>query len=165
MLSEQQVRLEAEDLVVDWLVHEGYDPVYGARPLRRTLQVRQALPLTSQHRETFRLGGCFVGSLEVNGAVCQNDDELLTLTMACPHCGVCEQSLVLNPLASAILEGKVLGGDMVELKVVTSPLPSEIVVAREQEGGRGEAVVMRVKRPAKGEEGDDENLPAVVKEQ
>lgn len=87
------------------------------------------------------------------------------MTMACFHCGVCEQSLVLNPLASAILEGKVLGGDMVELKVVTSPLPSDIVVASEQEGGRGEAVVMRVKRPAKGEEGDDENLPVVVKEQ
>jgi ATP-dependent Clp protease ATP-binding subunit ClpA len=51
MLSEQQVRLEAEDLVVDWLVHEGYDPVYGARPLRRTLQVRQAFhPLPVSRR-------------------------------------------------------------------------------------------------------------------
>lgn len=41
MLTEQQVRLEAEDLVVDWLVHEGYDPAYGARPLKRALQVRR----------------------------------------------------------------------------------------------------------------------------
>ncbi len=37
-LSEQNITLELTGDALDWLVKEGYDPVYGARPLRRALQ-------------------------------------------------------------------------------------------------------------------------------
>ena len=37
-LAEQRVTLELTDEALGWLVDEGYDPVYGARPLRRALQ-------------------------------------------------------------------------------------------------------------------------------
>ncbi len=37
-LSEQHITLELTEDALGWLVQEGYDPVYGARPLRRALQ-------------------------------------------------------------------------------------------------------------------------------
>ena len=37
-LSEQRITLDLTEDALDWLVKEGYDPVYGARPLRRALQ-------------------------------------------------------------------------------------------------------------------------------
>jgi ATP-dependent Clp protease ATP-binding subunit ClpA len=37
-LSEQRITLELTEDALGWLVKEGYDPVYGARPLRRALQ-------------------------------------------------------------------------------------------------------------------------------
>ena len=37
-LSEQRITLELTEEALGWLVKEGYDPVYGARPLRRALQ-------------------------------------------------------------------------------------------------------------------------------
>ena len=37
-LSEQRISLELTEDALSWLVKEGYDPVYGARPLRRALQ-------------------------------------------------------------------------------------------------------------------------------
>ncbi len=37
-LSEKGLQLEVSDELLDWLVQEGYDPVYGARPMRRCVQ-------------------------------------------------------------------------------------------------------------------------------
>ncbi len=37
-LVEKGFQLEVSDELVDWLVQEGYDPVYGARPMRRCVQ-------------------------------------------------------------------------------------------------------------------------------
>ena len=37
-LSERQIELEVEDPVVQFLFDAGYDPVYGARPLKRAIQ-------------------------------------------------------------------------------------------------------------------------------
>ena len=37
-LLEQRISLELTEDALGWLVKEGYDPVYGARPLRRALQ-------------------------------------------------------------------------------------------------------------------------------
>ena len=37
-LLEQRINLELTEDALGWLVKEGYDPVYGARPLRRALQ-------------------------------------------------------------------------------------------------------------------------------
>jgi ATP-dependent Clp protease ATP-binding subunit ClpC len=37
-LAEHDVKVELTDAACDWLAQEGYDPQFGARPLRRTLQ-------------------------------------------------------------------------------------------------------------------------------
>ena len=37
-LSEHAIAFELTNKALEWLVKEGYDPVYGARPLRRALQ-------------------------------------------------------------------------------------------------------------------------------
>jgi ATP-dependent Clp protease ATP-binding subunit ClpB len=39
-LAEQDLYLEVSDGVMDWLVEVGFDPVYGARPLKRAIQSR-----------------------------------------------------------------------------------------------------------------------------
>jgi ATP-dependent Clp protease ATP-binding subunit ClpB len=44
-LEERKINLEISDSAKDLLVDEGYDPVYGARPLKRTLQRRVLDPL------------------------------------------------------------------------------------------------------------------------
>ena len=44
-LEERKLTLEISDSAKDLLVEEGYDPVYGARPLKRTLQKRVLDPL------------------------------------------------------------------------------------------------------------------------
>ncbi|UKK48824.1 ATP-dependent chaperone ClpB [Prevotella sp. E9-3] len=38
MLDVQGVRLDATDHAVKWLAHEGYDPEFGARPVKRAIQ-------------------------------------------------------------------------------------------------------------------------------
>ncbi|MGB6895867.1 MAG: AAA family ATPase [Dehalococcoidia bacterium] len=47
-LAERKVTLEATPAAKEALVKEGYDPVYGARPLRRTVQRRVENPLSSR---------------------------------------------------------------------------------------------------------------------
>ncbi len=47
-LSEQEMTLEITDEAKDQLVEEGYDPEYGARPLRRTIQRRIEDPLADE---------------------------------------------------------------------------------------------------------------------
>ncbi|MBM3924491.1 MAG: AAA family ATPase [SAR202 cluster bacterium] len=47
-LSEQKITFELTSAAEDWLVKEGYDPVYGARPLRRALQRHVENPLARQ---------------------------------------------------------------------------------------------------------------------
>ncbi len=37
-LTEQSISLEITDAAKDYLVSKGYDPLYGARPLRRVIQ-------------------------------------------------------------------------------------------------------------------------------
>jgi len=44
-LAEQEVTLEITDAAVDWLGREGYDPVYGARPLKRFIQEHLETPV------------------------------------------------------------------------------------------------------------------------
>jgi ATP-dependent Clp protease ATP-binding subunit ClpC len=47
-LDERQVTLELTDLAKEELVKEGYDRVYGARPLRRTIERRVENPLSKR---------------------------------------------------------------------------------------------------------------------
>jgi len=44
-LEDRKIRLDLTDRARDLLIEEGYDPVYGARPLKRTLQRRVLDPL------------------------------------------------------------------------------------------------------------------------
>jgi ATP-dependent Clp protease ATP-binding subunit ClpB len=44
-LEERKIRLELTDAARDRIIEEGYDPVYGARPLKRTIQRRILDPL------------------------------------------------------------------------------------------------------------------------
>ena len=41
-LEDRKIRVELSDRAKDLLIAEGYDPTYGARPLKRTIQ-RQVL--------------------------------------------------------------------------------------------------------------------------
>jgi ATP-dependent Clp protease ATP-binding subunit ClpC len=47
-LEEFTITLEITDAARAQLVHEGFDPVYGARPLRRTVQRQIENPLSKQ---------------------------------------------------------------------------------------------------------------------
>jgi ATP-dependent Clp protease ATP-binding subunit ClpB len=44
-LEDRKIRLKLSDAARDLLIEEGYDPVYGARPLKRTIQRRVLDPL------------------------------------------------------------------------------------------------------------------------
>jgi ATP-dependent Clp protease ATP-binding subunit ClpB len=44
-LAERHVNLEVNEKAKEWLAREGYDPAYGARPLKRTIQRRIQDPL------------------------------------------------------------------------------------------------------------------------
>jgi ATP-dependent Clp protease ATP-binding subunit ClpC len=47
-LSEHGIVIEMTERARDWLADEGYDPKFGARPLRRTLQRRVETPLSKK---------------------------------------------------------------------------------------------------------------------
>src|SRR5689334_21783801 len=50
LLAERQITLELKPAAEELLLHEGYDPAYGARPLRRTIQRLIQDPLALQIR-------------------------------------------------------------------------------------------------------------------
>ena len=45
LLSDRKITLDIDDSARDWLANTGYDPVYGARPLKRTVQKHVQDPL------------------------------------------------------------------------------------------------------------------------
>ncbi|MEK7869608.1 MAG: ATP-dependent Clp protease ATP-binding subunit ClpC, partial [Nitrospirota bacterium] len=45
-LVEKGVEIELDDEVKQWLIKEGYEPLYGARPMRRTIQRAIGDPLS-----------------------------------------------------------------------------------------------------------------------
>jgi ATP-dependent Clp protease ATP-binding subunit ClpB len=47
LLSDRKIMLEVEDKAKTWLANTGYDPVYGARPLKRVIQRQMQNPLAS----------------------------------------------------------------------------------------------------------------------
>ena len=47
-LGEQDLTIELSEAAVEALVEEGYDPVYGARPLKRVIQKRIENPLAQR---------------------------------------------------------------------------------------------------------------------
>ena len=47
-LVEKGVEIEVDDEVKQWLIKEGYEPLYGARPMRRTIQRAIGDPLSDE---------------------------------------------------------------------------------------------------------------------
>jgi ATP-dependent Clp protease ATP-binding subunit ClpB len=45
LLADRKITLELDRSALDWLAREGYDPVYGARPLKRVIQRSLQNPL------------------------------------------------------------------------------------------------------------------------
>jgi ATP-dependent Clp protease ATP-binding subunit ClpB len=48
LLADRKVTLEMDEAATIWLGEKGYDPVYGARPLKRVIQRTLQNPLASQ---------------------------------------------------------------------------------------------------------------------
>ena len=48
LLAEQQLQLQLDDGAVELLVDQGFEPEYGARPLRRVLRRRIENPLATE---------------------------------------------------------------------------------------------------------------------
>jgi ATP-dependent Clp protease ATP-binding subunit ClpB len=51
LLADRKIRLELEDAAKDWLGKKGYDPAYGARPLKRAIQKYVQDPLAEMMLE------------------------------------------------------------------------------------------------------------------
>jgi len=47
-LAEQDLKLELTEKAVKWVAKTGFDPVYGARPLKRTIQREIETPIARQ---------------------------------------------------------------------------------------------------------------------
>ncbi len=48
LLSERKITLDLDEDARNWLANKGYDPVYGARPLKRVIQKFVQDPLAEQ---------------------------------------------------------------------------------------------------------------------
>ncbi len=60
-LKEHNIEIEMTDAAREWLAKEGFDPQFGARPLRRTLQRKVESPLSRKLLEKeFQAGDCVV---------------------------------------------------------------------------------------------------------
>ena len=44
-LEDRKLNLEISEIAADWLANAGYDPVYGARPLKRAIQRELETPI------------------------------------------------------------------------------------------------------------------------
>ena len=47
LLAERKITLDLDKSAIAWLARAGYDPVYGARPLKRVIQRELQNPLAS----------------------------------------------------------------------------------------------------------------------
>jgi len=64
-LGEQQIRLDIKDSAIDWIGRTGYDPVFGARPLKRFIQEHLETPVARLLISgEVQAGGCIVADLE-----------------------------------------------------------------------------------------------------
>jgi len=69
-LEDRKIHVELSDEAKRYIVSEGYDPMYGARPLKRTIQRRVLDPLAMQVLEgEFREGDRILVDVGDNGLV------------------------------------------------------------------------------------------------
>jgi ATP-dependent Clp protease ATP-binding subunit ClpB len=73
LLEDRKITIDLDDAALRWLADTGYDPVYGARPLKRVIQRSLQNPLANQILEGSILDGSHVkvtaedGKLIING--------------------------------------------------------------------------------------------------
>ena len=48
LLADRKITLDLDDTAVEWLAGKGYDPAYGARPLKRIIQKELQDPLAEK---------------------------------------------------------------------------------------------------------------------
>jgi ATP-dependent Clp protease ATP-binding subunit ClpB len=68
-LAERGIKLEISDSALDLIGNAGFDPVYGARPLKRTIQSQLENPLAKQILQGQFVGGDTVVVDQFNGAL------------------------------------------------------------------------------------------------
>lgn len=66
LLDDRKITLHLDNLAEAWLANEGYDPIYGARPLKRVIQRTLQNPLAEQLLEGNILDGETV-NISANG--------------------------------------------------------------------------------------------------
>src|SRR3546814_2446787 len=52
LLADRKITIELDDAALAWLAEAGYDPVYGARPLKRVIQRALQNPLATDRKST-----------------------------------------------------------------------------------------------------------------
>jgi ATP-dependent Clp protease ATP-binding subunit ClpB len=57
LLDEQKITLSLSDAALDHIVSAGYDPTYGARPLKRAIQRQLENPIATKILENVFLAG------------------------------------------------------------------------------------------------------------
>ena len=73
LLDDRKITIDLDEAALRWLADTGYDPVYGARPLKRVIQRSLQNPLANQILEGGILDGSHVkvtaedGKLIING--------------------------------------------------------------------------------------------------
>jgi ATP-dependent Clp protease ATP-binding subunit ClpB len=75
-LKEKDLALNVTDTATDWLAEHGYDPVYGARPLKRTIQRELETRLAKDI-----LAGSYPPHSTINVDAISKKDEQLTFTI------------------------------------------------------------------------------------
>jgi ATP-dependent Clp protease ATP-binding subunit ClpB len=68
-LAERKITLNVDDRALEWLADAGYDPVYGARPLKRIIQRNLQDPLALKILSGELLDGSTVNVTEKDGAL------------------------------------------------------------------------------------------------
>jgi len=82
LLEDRKITIDLDEAALRWLADTGYDPVYGARPLKRVIQRSLQNPLANQILEGSILDGSHVkvtaedGKLIINGKPSAPSDEV-----------------------------------------------------------------------------------------
>ena len=77
LLADRKITLNLDEAALSWLANAGYDPAYGARPLKRVIQRELQNPLAEQILSGKVLDGDTVqvtaaeGHLSINGEMVQ----------------------------------------------------------------------------------------------
>jgi ATP-dependent Clp protease ATP-binding subunit ClpB len=78
-LEERKIHVELSDAAKRFIVSEGYDPMYGARPLKRTIQRRVLDPLALRVLEgEFREGDRVLVDVGDNGLMFAKQHQTVT---------------------------------------------------------------------------------------